>query len=673
MKIPFFAIAVAVLQLFQISAVRAQTTGAEERNGLRRISSKVFPVPDGSKIIPEISCDFESGDKLPAGWGQGNGEVVAAADAPQGKAYFRMDAKPNGWLASPAVQAEPDRCYFVSFWIKTAHDPWLTISFTSGEREPSYTEIHTPLHYANFPLDTGGQWREEGYYFWMPPQCKTIQLSFGTRNVPEGQTICLDDIQVRTASESEMSGAIEAERAQLPPYDVTPRPGDGKNLALTVAKLEGRAGIPGKPFVIWALGSSFTDMQGDGYLLIHAIRERFPNAPQIIYRKHGGPGTPWEYVYAWVRQFVAAEQPDLIFTYTSGTLDGLDKLLTEIRTRTTAEVIVPSLHFRPPPSAITPENITHGMGTPWDSVREICEKHGAEFVANREEMAAYLAKTGLDQDALLVDHNHQGMHGRIRIWDNVVRHIAKCDQSTYTPESRERMVMVASPVKTATEEVSLSGSWSTAGGLLSSSAAGAHLKATFTGNQIDLIGRRTPGGGSVKVLIDGVPADQAPVFLSDFIKPHLVPADKKGGWRIPHLADLGPNLVPQTWTITMTSDTGDFRLEGSVAGPDGTGNLAQPFVSRSGQISLDPKNWRQGRVERPGQPVDYGVLTGETFTFDVYRSAVGEVSFKGESGGQLVEPLVRNLPNGKHTLELVTTGDGEVAIQALYVFEPPEK
>ena len=56
----------------------------------------------------------------------------------------------------------------------------------------------------------------------------------------------------------------------------------GKNLALAVAKWEGRAGIPGKPFVIWALGSSYTDRQGDGYELIQAIRQRFPNAPPII-------------------------------------------------------------------------------------------------------------------------------------------------------------------------------------------------------------------------------------------------------------------------------------------------------------------------------------------------------------------------------------------------------
>jgi hypothetical protein len=46
----------------------------------------------------------------------------------------------------------------------------------------------------------------------------------------------VDDVQLRTASEAEMSAAYEAERAHLPPYDVTPRLDDGCNLALSVAK-----------------------------------------------------------------------------------------------------------------------------------------------------------------------------------------------------------------------------------------------------------------------------------------------------------------------------------------------------------------------------------------------------------------------------------------------------
>ena len=71
-----------------------------------------------------------------------------------------------------------------------------------------------------------------------------------------------------------------------------------------------------------------------------------PRAPPIVYRKHGGPGTPWEFVQLWIKQFVAAEQPDLIFTYTSGTLSMASMRSSRRHVRhSTAEIIVPSLHF----------------------------------------------------------------------------------------------------------------------------------------------------------------------------------------------------------------------------------------------------------------------------------------------------------------------------------------
>ncbi len=654
--LPWFA---AGLFLLQGAALHAQT-GAEERLGLRRISSKAFPVPEGSQVLFE--CDFEDGMKLPSGWSQGRGETVAADDAPQGKAFFRMPAKKNAGLRSPTISPAPGTPCFYSYWIKSGSSPWSVFTFTSDEREPSFTTLHTPISYQDFPLDTGGQWRQEGFYFVMPPQCKTLQMSLNPRDgLPEGQFVCLDHVSLRTASEAEIEAAYQAERANYPVYDTSSRPGDGKNLALSVAKWEGKAGIPGKPFVIWALGSSYTDRQGDGQELIRAIRHRFPNAPPILYRKHGGPGTPWEYVHAWIKQFVAAEQPDLIFTYTSGTLEGLEAMLTEIRKRTTADVIVPSLHFKPPPGIISPDIIENSPGVQWDKVREICAKYGAEFVENRRELADYITTHKLDIEDLLADHNHQNMHGRIRIWDDVSRHLAHSDQAAYKPESRERRITMAS------EQVSLSGPWITANGSIHTSAAGAKVTVHFTGNQIDVIGRAAPDGGTMKVLIDGVPGGQAPVFQMNYIKP-----DKKI-WRIPHAVDLGEHPAPQSWTLTMTSNTGDYKLAGSVTGVDGTGHLAQPFHSLSGQISLDPKYWRQGLIQKKGQPADYGAAEGDTFTFDVYRSAAGTLSFKAAKDSPLVEAVARGLPNKQHTLELVANGDGEVTMDSFYMFEPPLK
>ena len=663
----------------------------------RCLSDKPFAVPAGVEEIPVARGDFENIDKIPPEWGLWGGMIVTADDAPQGKSYCRFKAGKGGVLRTPRLHVTPGKPYLLSMWLKNPDEHWAGIDFTSDELVPSFMNNHPGLP------PTGNQWKQVGYYFWVPVPCTTIQFSVDPReNSADGQFICVDDIRLRTATEAEMSAAYEAQRAQLPAYDVTPRPGDGKNLALSVAKWEGRAGIPGKPFVIWALGSSWTAAQGDGYGLMHAIRQRFPQAPQIIYKRHGGSGTPWDYAGGWVKQFVATEEPDLVFTYTVGTAEGLDTMLTEIRRRTTADIIVPSIHFKPP-SGLSEHEIENSPGQQWGQIREICRKHGVEFVENRRELAEYLARTGLTPEDLLYDHVHQNLHGQIRVWDNVARHIARPEQFSEKPESRERRISVAPPTATGTEEVTLSGAWEAAGGAAKTVAAGARIKVRFTGNRIDLLGRATPAGGGANVFIDGVPAARAAAFATTFIL--AKPATPKRPFVhnaqdcSPHAVDLGANLVPQSWTITMTSDAGDYRLVGSVAGPDGEGNLARPFRSVSGQIGIDPKFWREGRNEihgRPivqrdgkpfvdfgilaapvtyekGQPVAYGDVKGDSFTFDVYRCARDVVQFRDDKAASFSEPLVQNLSNGEHTLELVAAGDGSVTIEGFYIFQPPEK
>jgi hypothetical protein len=649
----------------------AGSSGSMETLGLRCISSKPFPAPAGTVAIPIPGAAFELSGKTPPGWDIQDGGIVAAADAPQGKAYCQIRAGKGGILRTPRdIAAQPGRPYFLSMWLKSPAEHPAVITFTSEERLRSFG-----AHDTSIPA-TGNQWKRVGFYFWMPVPCKTIQFHISPRGEGRpGEVICVDDIQLRTATEAEMSDAYDAQRAHLPPCDISPRPDDGSNLALSVAKWEGRAGVPGKPFVIWAVGSSFTACQRDGYGLMQAIRKCFPHAPEIQYRRHDGGGTPWDYARGWVQQFVVPDQPDLIFTYTPGTPEALDAMLTEIRRHTTADVIVPSVHF-PRNSKMTPEDIENGF-TSWTKAREICRKHKAEFVENRRELAEYLNRNGMEPAALLQDEAHQSLDGCVRIWDNVGRHINRPAQFSYTPESRERRVAVDPPTSTATEHVELSGSWTKGQGRVSSGQAGSRLKVRFTGNRIDLLGRTVPGGGNIKVLIDGTPADQAPVFYTTFIEPKLKgwPRGQRGqpGDNAPHAVDLGMNVVPQTWTITMTSDMGDYRIAGSVTGADGEGNVGRPFRSKTGQIGIDPKLWRNGRVEKPGQAVWYGNRTGDTFTFDVYRCARGEVSFRSEKAGTLAEPLVQNLPNGPHTLELVEAGDGEVNIEGLYVFQPPEQ
>jgi hypothetical protein len=136
--------------------------------------------------------------------------------------------------------------------------------------------------------------------------------------------------------------------------------------------------------------------------------------------------------------------------------------------------------------------------------------------------------------------------------------------------------------------------------------------------------------------------------------------------RAPHGVVLGKNATAQTWTITMIDDQGNYELVGSVTGPDGRSNNLETFTSNSGQITVPADLWRYNR-DRQGNVFN---RAGDTFTWQVDRTGVGTVDFSGEAKEPFRIPLIQNLPNTLHTLELIAD-DGEITIDAFDIFEPP--
>jgi hypothetical protein len=328
-----------------------------------------------------------------------------------------------------------------------------------------------------------------------------------------------------------------------------------------------------------------------------------------------------------------------VITYTNGNEADLEKLIIEIKSNTTADIIVPSLHWRERDLELWGKS-DNAMDQDVAAVREVCRKHNVEFVESRRDWAEYLKANNLPIPSLLKDAVHQSNYGAHIINSNILAHIRKPERFSYDPASRERSLQ---------PEKRDDGSF----------------KATFIGNRIDLVGKKSPDGGSFRILIDGKPAAETAAFLMSYVLPDKKNAAEGKGAnprdQSPHGVTLGSNVVPQSWTIVMTSDTGDYEITGSVTGADGKGNAFKPFTSTSGQILIDPDVWRRAERNR----------TGDRFTFDVHRSVLGEISFKGEAGERFVTRLAQVLPNREHTLELIPTQPGEVAIERLDAFEPP--
>jgi len=553
--------------------------------------------------------------------------------------------------------------------------------------------------------------------------CLNFQLPPGAVDI----TLLIDGMRTTTLPPlTERLRAIAAKadrgfwrwRAKYPERDLSPRPDDGRNLALSIRKLTDGI-VPERPFLIWGIGPSYLNFLGDGTDLVCYLRQRFPDAPPIIYKKHVGSSVPWRYVLGWAQHVVVPEQPDLVVLYGIGLESDLEKTFQTLRRRTTADIVVASVHWKADDVKNwgKDEDVTNFADIP--EMRRICEKHGVEFVENRKEWAQYMRdhdmKVEVDPEGLLLDAVHQSKYGALVINENIYRHFAARDTYAYDPDSRERRLSVTqSEADSGKESATLLGpNWNVQEGVASTSVSGSRIKVHFTGNRIDLIGLKSPDGGKARIMLDGLPAGEVPCFLAGpivcgaenarpergsarDIGPHgieLCTANVQkrvflrkrqrptgAGQRKPSgSSNLGvalplcEDLVPQTWTILVTDDEGNYKLTGSVTGTDGKGNVMKPFTSNSGQISIPPERWRHGSGCVPFlHPWNGKILnkTGDTYSFDVYRACQPTVGFDGK-GGEFRINLFQALPNQSHVLELVTIGDGKVTVKHFDIFEPP--
>ena len=471
-------------------------------------------------------------------------------------------------------------------------------------------------------------------------------------------------------------------RAKYPERDLSPRPNDGRYLALSIRKLT-HGFDPERPFLIWGIGPSYLNFLGDGTDLACHLRKRFPHAPPIVYKKHVGSSVPWRYVLGWAKHVVVPEQPDLVLLYGIGRESDLEKIFQTLRRQTTADIIVASVHWKADDVKYwgKDEDATNFANIP--EMRRLCDAYGVEFVENRKEWAQYLRdhnmKVEVDPEhGLLKDGVHQSRYGALVINENIVRHFAVRDAYAYDPNRRERQLSVTRSKSASDREraMAVGANWTIRKGVACTSVSGSRINVRFTGNRIDLIGVKSPDGGTARIMLDGRPADEAPCF---FAGPIVCGAHnarpKRGSMRDigPHGIAVGDNLVPQTWTIRVTDDEGNYAVMGSVTGADGEGNVLKPFTSNSGQIRIPPERWRHGAGCVPFlHPWNGKILNkrGDTYTFKVYRACKSTAEFHGK-GGDFRVSLFENLPNRAHVLDLIAAGDGKVSVRRFDVFEPP--
>jgi hypothetical protein len=341
------------------------------------------------------------------------------------------------------------------------------------------------------------------------------------------------------------------------------------------------------------------------------LRRRFPNADLLCENRAIG-GFAADRLKRVVIHDVFPSYPDLIILHDYGGEPDYEELIRTIRSNVASEILVQSDHevWTGKPDETRPRGeVWHDAHVRW--LQNLAKRYNLGFVDVRTPWQEYLRTNALPASALLVDGVHLNDKG-CRLMASLIS-----PAMIFDPKLSEDKGLVTE--------------------------TGAMGRMEFEGNRVEVL----PGKGNLRVLVDDKPPSAHPEIIA-FDRPSGnyelgIPAIQRVNTRAP--------LLAEDWTLTFIEVAPDvsrwrYRLEGSKTGTDGEGWSDAPFVSNSGRVALDPKDWYVREAfgltgKRP--PVGFQVK---------WRATLGGVD---EVPGGATEPVVvaTGLANGHHTLELL--------------------
>jgi hypothetical protein len=386
-------------------------------------------------------------------------------------------------------------------------------------------------------------------------------------------------------------------------------------------------------------------------LVADDLKKRFPHADLEIANKAIGG-------FASQRLVKVAEHdcypwyPDLVIFHVYGANNTYEEIIHNIRTRTTAEVLMQKDHVgaKLPPTVKNwdeaKELEKQDKGMWWDYMMnyvflpDIAKKHGCGVADVRTPWVKYLADNKLDTRALLKDDIHLNDDG-CKVMAGIVSQYL-----VHRPDLPKD-------------------AWQNLVRDVEAKADGKTLTVKADGNRFDVVVGSIDKPLSATVTIDGKKPSEFPgCYAFTRVSPH--PWSPLFIMRIDHHAPL----VIEDWTLTLTSVADDgknwkFKVAGSVTGDDGEGDSTQTFTSKSGRVVIAPDSWFPG-----GAKID----NGYKITWKAVPLFADRVELKaGEAGKENLVTLAQELPNAEHTVVLTAERPIGKAVQAIRVYTPPMK
>jgi hypothetical protein len=393
-------------------------------------------------------------------------------------------------------------------------------------------------------------------------------------------------------------------------------------------------------------------------IVLKDLQTRFPHADIVCEnRAIGGFTAPMlsETAEADLYPFY----PDLLFIQDYGGLEpAMERMYAAIHDRTTADVLAFTHHIdycgdRTSYASLDKESAR---------IRELAERYGFEVVDVRPSWRKYLAMQNLDRRQLLGDGvihlNHEGAALMAKI---TMPHLRYIPHASAVAQDRVRYYDASG--------ARLKGSFDEAKGAVLKRP----LRIQFSGNRVDVAAMPTTGTlGTAQILIDGKkPSELQGVYATTRTNPcpeNWFPALRR--------VELGKNAVAEKWELTLTKadekcSEFEYEVKGSVTGPDGKGDGKHKFLSNSGRLIIDPE-WFTLRtscqVFKKPIPVGFKVTWRVTERFvDDWKPQPIKDKTKED-----LYTLAQGFSNGKHVLEIIPNGAGDVPVRYVVAYQPAQ-
>ncbi len=440
-----------------------------------------------------------------------------------------------------------------------------------------------------------------------------------------------------------------------PPALIANNANFGANIQRTMGLLASSTPTNRKPVRILFYGQSITEQQWSQDVA-NDIKKRFPYADLTIEnRAIGGFSAPL--LIRPSEHDLYPFYPDLLIFHVYGGDQDYEKIIANIRRRTTSEILIHSDHIDWMPTATNNDadsvkryewHNTHS--TKW--LPELAAKYGCEIAEVREPWRRYLQENKLQPKQLLSDIIHLNDWGNFLLAALIKPHLRYNPNFPKKPEQ--------DLVKTYTVGSDIQ--WKDG-----------KLRLEFAGNRVDAIADKALNTSATpaNITIDGKKPSEFPELYAI-----TRPSPTVGvSWpAIIQVSNQKP-LIIEDWKAVITeinSDATKFKFDvfGSKTGYDGSGTNDQLFVSNSGRVVIEPRDWwLKNSYEYSKQPTPKGFeIKWQIKPMFVDYYVPPQIAY---STREYYTTLAQNLSNSKHILEIVPEANGKVPIQAIRVYRPP--